>query len=74
MGCNSDECTFPKRERFNFDSYYCLEGKDLNYLDALKNRLGQMTRMNSDEMRNAMNKLFVILVDAIEMTDESWKL
>lgn len=74
MGSNSEECTFPKRERFNSDEYYCLEGKSLNYLESLKNRLGKMERLNADEMRDAMNKLFLVLDDVVSINDDVWKL
>jgi hypothetical protein len=67
MGCNSDECTFPKRDEFDGYVYYVLDGRDLNYISRLKNRLGQMQRMTSDEMRDAMNKLVLILDRVIKM-------
>lgn len=67
MGCNSNECTFPKRERFDIDNYYILSGADLNYIDKIKTRLGSMQRLTADEMRDAMNKLFLILDNAEKM-------
>jgi len=52
--------------RFNPDKYYCIDGTSMNYLERLKDRLGEMRKINADEMRDVMNRLFLILNDAEE--------
>lgn len=47
------------------EEYYCIEGKWMRYLATLKTQLGSMKRLSSDDMRDHMNKLCLLLDDAV---------